>query len=314
MMMKRKKKKSKPAFLNLNKPAGMSSFDCLRILKRITGIRKMGHLGTLDPAAVGVLPVALEDATRLIPFVEKEFKIYRAKIILGITTQTDDLDGEILEKNTVPAFDRKDIEKVLYSFIGDILQVPPRVSAIHINGVRAYKLSREGIEFDIEPRHVKIHSIHILEYDHPELAVDVTVGGGTYIRSIARDLGKMLGCGGALSHLIRLQDGSFRLEDSHTPDDIKQAVEEDRFEDLLLSPEKVLDNFVSVVVNSKGIEEISHGRAVGKFGIDPEYLHRIDFSKNGKYCLLDHNNCFLAIARTNAGDGKLLMEKVFISE
>lgn len=313
-MMKRKMKKSNPAFLNLNKPAGMSSFDCLRVLKKITGIRKMGHLGTLDPAAVGVLPVALEDATRLIPYVEKEFKVYRAKIVLGITTQTDDLDGEILEEKKVSAFSREEIENALNSFKGDILQVPPMVSAVHINGVRAYKLAREGKEFDIEPRPVKIHSIDILEYNHPELTIDVTVGGGTYIRSIARDLGKILGCGGALSHLTRLRDGSFLLEDSHTPEEVKQAVEEGRLQSLLLSPGKVLDNLPPVVVNSRGIEEISHGRSVGSEGIDPGFLDKIDFTKDGKYCLLNHDNCFLAIARTNAGDGKLLMEKVFISE
>ena len=314
MMMKRKKTKSNPAFLNLNKPAGMSSFDCLRSLKRITGIRKMGHLGTLDPAAVGVLPVALEDATRLIPYVEKEFKIYRAKILLGITTKTDDLDGEIIEENEVSAFRKDEIENALTGFLGDILQVPPSVSAVHINGVRAYKLAREGKEFDIEPRQVKIHSIDILQYNHPELTIDVTVGGGTYIRSIARDLGKILGCGAALSHLTRLQDGSFRLDDSHTPDEVKQAVEEGRLESLLLPPGKVLENLISVVVNSMGIEEISHGRPVEKDGIEPGFLEMIDFNKDGKYCLLDHDDCFLAIARTNAGDGKLLMEKVFVSE
>lgn len=309
-----KKKNSKPAFLNINKPAGISSFDCLRVLKRITGIKKMGHLGTLDPAAVGVLPIALEDATRLIPYVEKEFKIYRAKIALGITTQTDDLDGEVLERREVSPFDREEINRALKSFLGDILQVPPSVSAVHVNGVRAYKLARAGKEFDIEPKHVKIHSIDILEYDYPNLVVDIAVGGGTYIRSIARDLGKMLGCGGALAHLERLQDGSFRLEDSHTPDEVRQAVEDGKMDDLLLSPEKVLSNLTSVVVNSRGIEEIIHGRPVGKFGIDPDFLHRLDFNSDGKYCLLDHDNCFLAIARTIAGDGKLLMEKVFISE
>ena len=312
--MKRKKTNSGFSFLNLNKPAGMSSFDCIFKLRKITGIKKMGHLGTLDPSATGVLPIALGKATRLIPYVEKQFKFYRSTIRLGVKTNTDDMDGTILESKEVPTFSLEEISQVLESFTGEIQQVPPQVSAVHINGERAYKRARKGEKFDIKPVLVTVHSIEILEYNHPLLTIDVKVGGGTYIRSIARDLGEKLGCGGAVETLSRLQDGSFKIEDSHTLEEIAKGVQEDTLEDLLTPPHLVLTNLDKIIVNEKGIKEISFGKPVGRDEMEPGYYELIDDDREKRYFLLDKENSILAIARTKEEFGKLYMERVFAAK
>jgi tRNA pseudouridine55 synthase len=203
-------------FLNLNKPAGLTSHDCVARVRRILHTKKVGHGGTLDPAATGVLPIAIGKATRLLPYLPTD-KAYRAVVRFGINTTTDDLEGEILEKRGAPDLDLAKIAAVLPQFIGEIRQVPPIYSAIQVNGQRLYKLARAGETVEVPARIVNIQSIDIGHWqpgEFPELTVDIACGGGTYIRSIARDLGIAVGTVATLANLVRTKSCNLELANS----------------------------------------------------------------------------------------------------
>jgi tRNA pseudouridine55 synthase len=211
-------------FLNLNKPAGWTSHDCVAKVRGILRTKKVGHGGTLDPAATGVLPIAIGKATRLLPYLP-EGKAYRAVIRFGIQTTTDDLAGEVLYSQAVPQLAIDDVRSILPQFIGKIQQIPPMYSAIQINGQRMYKLARSGEIVDIPAREVTIDDIVIVNWlpgDFPELEVDITCGGGTYIRSIARDLGEVLNTKATLAKLIRTASCGAILSDSISLEDLQQ--------------------------------------------------------------------------------------------
>jgi tRNA pseudouridine55 synthase len=208
--------KAMDGFLNLNKPAGLTSHDCVARVRRILHTKKVGHGGTLDPAATGVLPIAIGKATRLLPYLPTD-KAYRAVVRFGINTTTDDLEGEILEKRGAPDLDLAKIAAVLPQFIGEIRQVPPIYSAIQVNGQRLYKLARAGETVEVPARIVNIQSIDIGHWqpgEFPELTVDIACGGGTYIRSIARDLGIAVGTVATLANLVRTKSCNLGLANS----------------------------------------------------------------------------------------------------
>lgn len=194
-------------FLNIDKPVGMTSHDVVAKLRRLAGQKRIGHGGTLDPAATGVLPIALGEATRLISYLVDGRKSYRATIELGRSTTTDDAEGTIVEERPVPPLSRDDLEAALQPFVGTIMQVPPMYSAIQVAGQRMYDLARQGQTVDLAPRPVEIEQIEIVEWQSPLLTLDIRCGKGTYIRAIARDLGVALGCGAHLVTLRRTQVG-----------------------------------------------------------------------------------------------------------
>ncbi|MEX1322669.1 MAG: tRNA pseudouridine(55) synthase TruB [Synechococcaceae cyanobacterium] len=200
-------------FLVLDKPAGLSSHGCVSRVRRAYGLRRVGHGGTLDPAVTGVLPIALGAATRLLPYLSGD-KTYRGVVQLGLTTASDDLQGEVLERRPVPALEAEAITSALNRFHGAISQVPPQVSAVHVDGQRAYQRVRQGETLTLAPRPVRIHRLELLGWDHPSgrLELEVACSAGTYIRSLARDLGAALGCGGALASLRRTAALGFTLE------------------------------------------------------------------------------------------------------
>lgn len=210
--------------MNLDKPAGWTSHDCIARLRRILGEPRIGHGGTLDPAATGVLPVAVGRATRLLRFLADR-KGYRATIRLGLTTDTDDLEGRILTEASAGAIAFDEVRSQLARFEGTIQQVPPRYSAIRQQGVHLYDLARRGAAIEaIAPRTVEIDELKILGWqpgERAELTVEVLCSAGTYIRSIARDLGAALGCGAALAHLIRIRSGRFWIEQSLPLDQVE---------------------------------------------------------------------------------------------
>ena len=193
-------------FVVIDKPAGLTSHDCVSRLRRCYGLKRVGHGGTLDPAVTGVLPIALGQATRLLPYLPGE-KTYRGVIQLGVSTTTDDLQGDVLRKQHWPALRADAIDAALNQFRGSILQRPPQVSAVHIAGERAYARARRGEVMDMPAREVTIHRLTALrwEQDDGQLELEVHCSSGTYIRSIARDLGALLGCGGSLASLRRIQ-------------------------------------------------------------------------------------------------------------
>jgi tRNA pseudouridine55 synthase len=202
-------------FINLDKPEGFTSHDCVACVRRIVQTKRVGHGGTLDPSATGVLPIAIGSATRLLQFLPTP-KAYRATIRLGMATNTDDLEGEIIQQCSATAITRDQIVEALGAFQGQIQQVPPMYSAIQRGGKRLYELARQGKVIEVEPRTVEIRSIEVLDWQveglaFPELTLQIDCGPGTYIRAIARDLGAALQVGGTLAQLVRTKSCGFEL-------------------------------------------------------------------------------------------------------
>ena len=202
-------------FVVIDKPAGLTSHDCVNRLRKIFGIKKIGHSGTLDPSVTGVLPIAIGNATRLISYLQGS-KAYEGIIQLGATTDTDDLEGKILESNIWPIISENDINSLLEKFRGNILQKPPIFSSVLIKGERAYKKARKGEEFDLDHKKVRINKLNLISWSQNkgELLVYVDCSTGTYIRSLARDIGETIGCGGYLKSLRRTK--AFDFNESHS--------------------------------------------------------------------------------------------------
>lgn len=207
--------------INVRKPKGWTSFDVVAKLRKIYGQKKIGHGGTLDPLAEGVLPVFLGRATRLIEYAPLHRKSYEAKFLMGVSTDTEDMTGTVLDRSPVEE-DRAVWEKVAEKFRGDILQVPSAYSAVKVNGERAYKLAREGKEVALKARPVTIFDLQITEYAPPYISLSVTCSKGTYIRALGRDLGKEAGCFLSMEALVRTAAGPFLLQDSHCMEEIEE--------------------------------------------------------------------------------------------
>jgi tRNA pseudouridine55 synthase len=235
-------------FLNLNKSANWTSHDCVAKVRRLLKTKKVGHGGTLDPAATGVLPIAVGKATRLLQFLP-EPKAYRAKIRLGMTTTTDDLEGEAIATKSGINVNLEDIQSFIPLFIGKIQQIPPAYSAIRQDGKRLYELARAGKEVDVPVRTVEVSNINILNFsagEFPELEIAIACGGGTYIRAIARDLGEKLGVGGTLANLIRTESCGMQIEDSITLEELQTQLETETFS--LIPPDRVLGHLKIVTL------------------------------------------------------------------
>ena len=238
------KKQDLFGIINVNKPKGFTSHDVVAKLRKILKIKQIGHTGTLDPMAVGVLPVCIGKATKIIQYLESS-KAYRAFIKLGIKTDTYDMEGQILEKNPVN-LNIDEIKNYLEDFKGEITQTPPIYSAVHYKGKRLYEYARENIEIiDIPTRKVTINSIELIESldensENPVLVVDIDCQEGTYIRSIAYDLGEKLGCGACLSGLTRTKAGKFTFEKTYTLEQIEEFCKTADFNKFLVNPIEIL--------------------------------------------------------------------------
>jgi tRNA pseudouridine55 synthase len=236
-------------FLNLNKPIGFTSHDCVAKLRRLLNTRRIGHAGTLDPLATGVLPIAVGRATRLLQFLRSD-KAYRAVIRFGVSTTTDDLEGEIIHQQPVPHLDLARVKTALHQFQGNIQQVPPIYSAIQVDGKRLYDLARSGKTAEVPSRTVEISAIQIVDWqpgEFPELEIDIACGGGTYIRAIARDLGTALHTFGTLANLIRTQSSGFDLENSLTLEQLEDQLQHDPFHPVL--PDEVLAHLEAIALS-----------------------------------------------------------------
>ena len=253
-------------FLNIHKPIGVTSHDVVHRVRRLTGIKQVGHGGTLDPLAEGVLPVAVAGACRLLRYLP-EAKIYKAEILLGCTTTTDDTEGETLNQvgpELIP--DEQRVHEALKKFVGQLDQIPPIYSAIHHQGERLYALARKGAVIESIPsRSVLVNSIELLSFVSPKVSVRVDCGAGTYIRSIARDLGNELGCGGCLSALVRERSGAFHIDDAVTLEELAQAREAGTLQKYLVAPEiAILQNpdFLEFRADSETCRRINMGQKV----------------------------------------------------
>lgn len=252
-------------FLNLNKPAGCTSHDCISELRKRLRLKRIGHGGTLDPMATGVLPIALGSATRLLPYL-RDRKAYIGTVRFGITTTTDDISGNICQEQPARHLTLEAITEKLPQFMGQIEQYPPAYSAIQVDGQRLYARARAGEVVSVPPRTVEVYGIEVLDWqpgDHPELTLRIVCGGGTYIRAIARDLGAALGVGGTLAALQRIESGGLRIEESHCLETISP-------EHLpLCPPQEVLAHLPWLELNEAQLEDWCHGRAVICEGLPP---------------------------------------------
>ncbi len=242
----------------VDKPRGFTSNKILGRVKKILNIKKAGHTGTLDPFATGVLPICLNEATKLIPYLNEEYKEYIGIINLGIETDTLDETGKIINSFTVGKIEESDILTCLYSFKGSISQIPPMYSALKVNGVRLYSLARKGEVIERKPREVYIDKIELLSYKSPCLEFYVKCSKGTYVRSLASDIGKKLGYGGSLKELKRVSSGQFGIDDS-----FKLAeIEENNYK--LKSISELLRDYPALNVNDKLEQIIRNGKKLIK--------------------------------------------------
>jgi len=254
-------------FLNLNKPVGFTSHDCVAKLRRLLNTRRIGHAGTLDPLATGVLPIAVGRATRLLQFLRSD-KAYRAVIRFGVSTTTDDLEGEILNQQSVPHLDLATVKIALQQFQGIIQQVPPIYSAIQVDGKRLYDLARSGKNVEVPTRTVEVSEIKIVDWhsgEFPELEIDIACGGGTYIRAIARDLGTALQTFGTLVNLIRTQSSGFDLENSLTLEQLEDQLQQNIFQPVL--PDEVLAHLEAIALSPTLAKRWGQGQRIAPYDL-----------------------------------------------
>jgi len=254
--------------LNINKEIGWTSFQVVRLVREGSGARKVGHAGTLDPAATGVLLVCLGQAVRVSQYLMELPKLYRARVVLGIATDTYDTEGQ-----PVFAGDFKDIREdrlraALGRFVGSIQQVPPSFSAVKVGGQAAYRLARRGRRLALKPRPARIDRIELLRFEPPLVELEVECGKGTYIRSLAHDLGQHLGCGAHLGGLTRTRVGPFSLDSALTVAELQQALHDGTWQELLIPIGCGLDHLPAVTLCCEEERAVRHGRPLAADAVD----------------------------------------------
>lgn len=288
--------------LPLNKPVHLSSYDCIRKLKPLFPNTKLGHAGTLDPIAEGLLLILFNEATKIAQYLSEKDKEYIAKIRLGITTDTDDIAGQIIKDEPYENITRSQVETILVSFIGEIDQVPPKFSALKQQGKRSYVLAREGIDFTLKPRKINIKSIELLGFDLPMIEIKTTVSKGTYIRALARDVGEKLTCGATLEGLIRTQIGRFRVENAVKLDEVKQET----IAEILYPINEVLADIPAIVVAEEEIEKLLKGQPIIESGITNQD------SGSSHVRVVDGKNRVLVIAKCK--DNKIYPDRLIYAD
>ena len=262
-------KKDKTTITSLNsllvvdKERDWTSHDVVARMRGITGQRRIGHTGTLDPAATGVMLLCLGQATRLVEYMVHSKKCYEGEIVLGITTDTDDAEGVPIKTNSVPGMEENlDLEKICSKFLGTIQQVPPIYSAVKIRGQRAYSIARSGRKPDLQSRTVSIYELTLIRKCFNRLSIFVTCGPGMYVRSLARDIGTAIGTGGHLSSLRRVTNGSFNVEDAHTISEIENLMNQGRIGEVLIDLDKGILNLETLVVAMPEAKKIRNGQSI----------------------------------------------------
>ncbi len=243
----------------IDKEEGRTSYDVVRQVKRISGFKKVGHAGTLDPFATGLLIVMLGEGTKLSSYLMAGEKTYQATMRLGVETDTLDLTGEIVKKNDVPEFGLGLLRQAAIEFVGEIEQVPPQFSAVNYNGRRAYSYARKGIRIDLQKRKVRIHSLEITSFNLPDVAINVTCSSGTYIRSLAADLGRRLGSGAHLTSLRRLKSGTFDVRDALGMEKLETLSSDSVFQGKVIPLYEALPDMVEIPVDDLMTRKIRDG-------------------------------------------------------
>lgn len=245
------------------KPPGMTSHDVVTAVRRLTGVRRVGHSGTLDPAAAGVLPTCVGPAVRLTEYLQEGRKVYRCQLILGATTDTQDAGGQIIERRPVTT-DRGDLEAVLPAFTGALEQVPPMYSSLKSGGRPLHRLARRGVEVERLPRPVTIHGLRLLSYvaagDVALASLEVACSKGTYVRTLCADIGERLGSGGHMGFLVRLESGGYRVDEAVTLEELAAARSRGELPAFLRSPADLLRGWPELVVRLSEAEDVTSGR------------------------------------------------------
>jgi tRNA pseudouridine55 synthase len=288
--------------LNVDKPAGMTSHDVVNRVRRLAGQRRVGHAGTLDPMATGVLVVCLGQATRLAEYLTRHDKGYRATVRLGQTTDTYDAEGQITGEFCGKLPDRDTIESHLGRFRGEIEQVPPVYSAIKMDGQPLYRRARRGESITPASRHVVIHRLDLMAWDAPALTLEIDCSAGAYIRSLAHDLGAALGCGAHLSALTRLRSGQFRLESAHPLDVLLAEADGGEWSRRLLPMDVAVAEFDALELTDDDVTRISYGQAINGPASRQGELARA-YSMQGD---------FVALVEFDAGDALWHPRKVWL--
>ncbi len=297
-MARQRKKRGRDisGIIILDKPAGMSSNGALQHVKRIYNANKAGHTGNLDVPATGLLPICLGEATKVSAYLLDSNKTYRARCKLGVTTTTADAAGEVLTNSIVPEIYESDFEQVLKKFIGEIEQVPPMYSALKHNGKRLYELAYKGIEVERKARTITIHSIKLLDLSHDEFEIVVSCSKGTYIRTLAEDIGRELGCGAHILTLRRLGAGPFNESQMMTPAQLQEVAEQgfEQLDNLLLPMDIALADFPEVRLSEDVAYYLCQGQAVSVSGLP----------KSGRLRIYNNSDQFLGLGEV-ADDGRL---------
>lgn len=286
----------------VNKPLGKTSHDIVGIIRRLSGIRRVGHTGTLDPMATGVLPVCIGKATKAADMLTFSDKTYRAQMILGMMTDTQDAEGQVLTECPVTCT-QEQIQQAVKQFIGQIEQIPPMYSAIKQNGKKLYELARAGIEVERKKRRVTICRIDIVQIDMQQgsVTIDVECSKGTYIRALCEDIGMALGCGAYMNRLQRLKSAGFSIEESHTVEELYRRAEEGTLSEILVPTDQLFERYPKLTVDRRQEKQIKNGVQIRFRGLIEEQNYRI-YNEGGE---------FLAIAAPY--DERLKLIKTFWS-
>ena len=283
----------------LDKPAGCSSHKMVGLARRIFGMKKIGHTGTLDPAATGVLPLLLGKATRAAELLTAENKRYTAEILLGTVTDTLDLDGEILAENPVNVTE-EELRTAIAGFVGESEQLPPMYSAVSVGGRRLYDLARQGIEIEREKRKIVIHSIDILKIDLPRVVIDVRCGKGTYIRTLAADIGEALGCGACISSLRRTESGELKIENALTPEELEAIAAEGRLSEIVIPIDRMFEHLSEIRLDERRTALVKNGV--------PVYFSK--FPEGEMFRVYGSDGAFVALSERAVADGKTCLKTV----
>jgi tRNA pseudouridine55 synthase len=286
-------------FIVIDKPTGVTSFAMVALVRRLTKVRRVGHAGTLDPLASGVLPVAVGQATRFIEYMDDALKTYVARVQFGEATDTYDAEGEVTERADASGIDASTVRAVLAEFRGDISQTPPLYSALKVAGKPLYRYAREGRDVAVAPRTVHIESIEMQSFGEGVAELEVTCGKGTYIRSLAHDVGRRIGCPAHLAALRRASSGGFTLSDAHELAEIEALVAEDRLEDVLLAVDRAVERRPAAIFEAAHSADVRAGRDIA-----------LDTRAGGGICrAYSAEGAFLGILR-GVGSGAWHPEKV----
>jgi len=299
-------------FVVIDKPAGITSHDVVSRVRRILGTRKVGHTGTLDPFATGVLPVAVNDGTKAIPFLDEGIKCYEALMQLGVVTDSLDMTGKVLRECDYSSVSERQLVDVFVHFTGPIFQIPPMYSAIKQGGQPLYKLARMGQEVERAPRPVEIHSIELLSFTPPFVSIRVTCSRGTYVRTLADDIGSKIGCGAALKELRRIASGPFEICAAHTLETLESAAHEGALSPLCISPYNSLAHLQDIPLTAAGLAKVSFGRSpLWDETTLPDGVEHAETT----FARLSHHGILVAVARLAEGDNRfppIVLKRVFM--